>query len=216
MSKTLVTFGDSWPAGGGNKPRAIPFGKLIADELGYNFENYAEDATSIPHMILQLQQYIKDNRGSHPTALFCLTTSARSIYYNPDELEHMGWCEIHISNTDEASKQYYKHLYSKQLGYFHANVYLAAIQHMCLKNKIKDRYVFCWETFDLMPGIDSGKIYGQTLADIIGANNGKKVKTQYEVNVDPYNEFVKPNNNHPNQKGHQKIADVLAKWIETV
>ena len=210
MSKMLVSFGDSWPAGAELKGGAIPFGKLIADELGYNFENYAQNATSIPHMILQLQQYIKDNPGSHPTALFCITSSSRSIYYDEDHMEHMGWREIHISNSDETSKQYYKHFYSEQLGHFHANVYLAALQHLCLKNKIRDRYVFNWEKIDLIPGIDTGKIYHNTLADILGAG----IRHTKEVNINSNHELVKPNRNHPNQKGHQKIADVLAEWIK--
>jgi len=207
----LVTFGDSWPAGEELNPGEKPFGQIIAEILTFDFANYAQSATSIPHMIIQLQQCIKDDPGGHPMALFCITSSSRSMYYDDDYLENMGWREIHISNEDTASESYYRNLYSDQLAHFHANVYLLALQQICQKHSINDRYVFCWENFDLMPGIDTSKIYPRTLADIIGVGLplGRK-----DVLIDSNHECVKPNENHPNQKGHQKIADELARWIQ--
>jgi len=206
----LVSFGDSWPAGAELNPGEKPFGQLIAEQLDLEHDNYSQPGTSIPHMILQLQQSIKDDPGSHPMALFCITSSSRSIHYD-DGLLYTGWKEIHISKKDAASVSYYRDLYSDQLAHFHANVYILALQQICTRHNIKDRYVFCWESFNLMPGINTSKIYPRTLVDIIGAGMpaGRK-----DVLIDSNHECVKPNENHPNQKGHQKIADELTKWIQ--
>ena len=207
----LVSFGDSWPAGAELNPGEKPFGQLIAEKLDLEHDNYSQPGTSIPHMILKLQQSIKDDPGGHPMALFCITSSSRSMYYDDDYMENMGWREIHISNEDAASESYYHHLYSDTLACFHANVYILALQQICTRHNINDRYVFCWENFDLMPGINASKIYSRTLVDIIGAGMpaGRK-----DVLIDSNHECVKPNENHPNQKGHQKIADELTKWIQ--
>tara|TARA_Y100000389_G_C17437416_1_gene506383 strand:- start:537 stop:1178 length:642 start_codon:yes stop_codon:yes gene_type:complete len=212
MSKMIVSFGDSWPAGAELNTGEKPFGELIAEQSDYNHANYSQSGTSIPHMILQLQKYIKNDPGGHPYALFCITSSSRSLYYDDDYLLNLGWREIHIHNEDAAGESYYRHLYSDTLAYFHANVYILALQQICIKHKIKDRYVFCWESFDLMPGIDTSKIYPHTLVDIIGA--GAKPAGKKEVAIDRNHECVKPNDCHPNQKGHQKIADELAEWIQ--
>ena len=207
----LVSFGDSWPAGAELNPGEKPFGQLIAEKLDWKHDPYSQPGTSIPHMIIQLQQYIKDEPDSRPVALFCITSSSRSMYYDDDYMKNMGWREIHISNEDAVSESYYRNLYSDQLAHFHANVYLLALQQICQKHSINDRYVFCWESFDLMPGINTSKIYPRTLIDIIGAHmpSGRK-----DVLIDSNHEYVKPNENHPNQKGHQVIADELAEWIQ--
>ena len=207
----LVSFGDSWPAGAELNPGEKPFGQLIAEQLDRDHDNYSQSATSIPHMILQLQQSIKDDPGGHPMALFCITSTSRSMCYDDDYMKNMGWREIHISHEDAVAQSYYRNLYSDTLAYFHANVYLLALQQICQRHNINDRYVFNWENFDLMPGIDTSKIYSRTLVDIIGAGlpSGKN-----EVAIDSTHENIYPNDCHPNQKGHQKIADELAEWIQ--
>ena len=62
MQTKFVTFGDSWPWGAELDANQNPFGYWIAEELGYEFENCAEEGTSIEHMILQLQKYISKNK----------------------------------------------------------------------------------------------------------------------------------------------------------
>lgn len=206
----LVSFGDSWPAGAELNPGEKPFGQLIAEKLDWKYDPYSQPGTSIPHMIIQLQQYIVEEPDSHPVALFSITSSSRSIHYD-DGLLYKGWKEIHVNNEDAASQSYYRHLYSDQLARFHANVYLLALQHICFKHGIEDRYVFCWESFDLMPGIDTSKIYSRTLVDILGAG---LESTTGEVVINSTHDTIYPNEHHPNQKGHQLIADELAEWIQ--
>ena len=207
----LVSFGDSWPAGAELNPGEKPFVQLIAEKLDLEHDNYSQPGTSIPHMILKLQQSIKDDPGGHPMALFCITSSSRSMYYDDDYLENMGWREMHIRANDAASQSYYRNMYSDQLAYFHANVYILALQQICQRHNINDRYVFCWENFDLMPGINASKIYSRTLVDIIGAGllSGKN-----EIAIDPNHYNISPKENHPNQNGHYAIANELAEWIK--
>ena len=72
MQKKLVTFGDSWPWGAELNATEKPFGFWIAEDLGYEFENCAEEGTSIEHMILQLQKYTAKNKMD-TTAIFFIT-----------------------------------------------------------------------------------------------------------------------------------------------
>ena len=45
MQTKFVTFGDSWPWGAELDANQKPFGYWIAEELGYEFENCAEEGT---------------------------------------------------------------------------------------------------------------------------------------------------------------------------
>ena len=63
----LVTFGDSWPWGAELTATQKPFGYWIAQSKGYDFENCAEEGTSIEHMILQLQRYVAKNNHKPDT-----------------------------------------------------------------------------------------------------------------------------------------------------
>jgi hypothetical protein len=60
--KTLVTFGDSWPAGAELQNSEHPFGQLLANQLGCKFANCAEPATAIDNLIFQLDNYIKSSK----------------------------------------------------------------------------------------------------------------------------------------------------------
>lgn len=193
----VVTFGDSWPDGAELMPGEQPYGKLIADYYQCEFINLAESATSIDHMILQLNSLLEKSLTGSICAVFFLTDIARSIYWNTHgQAEELQW-----RNTN-----YLKHLYSDQLSNFRANQALLSLQRMCEKYQLKDFYVVGWTKFPItLKGIDLNKLYQ--------SGNKTCVNMFNDTGIDPM-EYFKPSISHPNQLGHQQIAKTLIQWID--
>lgn len=49
----LIVAGDSWANGAELDKNEVPFGNILANKLGATCIHVAEDALSIPHLILQ-------------------------------------------------------------------------------------------------------------------------------------------------------------------
>lgn len=204
----LATFGDSWPAGFGSK---ISYGEILKTLIGADeFVNMSKIATSNEHMLLQLNDFVRSNNNDQKTiAVFFLTSPTRSLYYdqgNPREL--YPWDD---ESTGPQNYAYYKYLHSMELEHFRSNQTVLALQRICEQNSIKDYYLAGWHRFDLSwPGIDRSKIWkdGQeTAADWIGAmTDGDRISWK---DCDA----VIPNDCHPNEKGHQIIAEKLSQWL---
>jgi hypothetical protein len=209
-----LIFGDSWPSGvelrfdQGEKP----FGHLLAESMGAKLGHFPVPGTGVPHLILQLQQAIERYTVLDATALFCITDISRSIYF-----ESSQWKEIHIHNSDITSRNFYKHLYSEELAKFWMNCYVLALQRMCQHHNIKDHYISCWNELDLyLPGIDKIKFYQQgkiSMADILGCRCPGSSKS---MSIDRSHAMIFPNECHPNQLGHQIIANHLYEWINNI
>lgn len=212
MIRKLSIFGDSWPAGIELRfdQREQPFGHLLAESLGAQLGHYPRPGTSIQHLILQLQQALDEQSMAGSTALFCLTSVSRSIYF-----DSVKWKEIHNRNTDITSQSFYKHLYSKELGDFTMNCCVLALQRMCQQHDINDYYISCWDQLNLyLAGIDKNKFYQQgkiSMADILGCRSSSSI----EIAVDRRHPMIYPNECHPNQQGHHIIANKLLEWINT-
>lgn len=203
--KTLVTFGDSWPAGAELQHNEQPFGKLLADRLGCNFVNCAEPATAIDNLIFQLDNYIKSSKIHNTVAVFFLTDMSRAVVYKDKKLS-----QVQPLYEDQWYLQY---LYSEELSTFRANVAVLALQQMCTVAGIEDRYVMGWTRFPIMfSGIDLNKIYDQGRTTCLNLFGGADGDTNYIYHKD--NQYIRPNQDHPNQLGHQCIADTLYEWIK--
>jgi hypothetical protein len=204
----LVTFGDSWPAGAELDSEGKTYGEILSKLLDLNFENYAQPATSNGHMILQLKQYIdnhEDVKGD--TAIFFITSPTRSIYIDYDNLPHEIYPWADTSKGDQAY-YYYKFFHTPAQEKFNLNTWILSLQRICDYVKLNDYYVVGWSDFKFdFPGIDTTKIYAKTCAEMFG------VSGEHEFTLASESMYVKPNNDHPNQKGHQLIAETLAKWI---
>lgn len=206
MFERVITFGDSWPAGAELNADEKPFGALIADALNLKFTNFAQQGTSIDHMVLQLQQAI-DLKYKNCLAIFFLTECSRTICFNDNGRPQNSL----KTNYDE---NYIRYLYNDHLGHFRANVALLTLQSMCKAAGITDYYIHGWTKFPItLTGIDRSKIFdGGTCLNLFKIYDTDPTDDPEFINYD-YNHFIKPNVCHPNQLGHKKIANELLSWI---
>jgi hypothetical protein len=91
---------------------------------------------------------------------------------------------------------------------------VSALQAWCKHFNFDDYYFSGWVRYSTwLPGVDTNKIWAQgteTAADWFGAyaHNGEHL---LDVGNNPY---IRPNFAHPNQLGHNLIADKLSLWIQ--
>lgn len=205
----LVTFGDSWPYGDGI-PK--PYGAVLSEMLGVNgFVNCSQPATSNEHMLLQLKDFLETSydKNQETLAIFFLTSIHRCLFYDQGKpVEVYPWID---DSKGPQSQAYFRYLHSDEIEHFRLNQTVLALQKICASFGIKDYYFSGWQMIDLnWPGIDLDKVFGQgkiTAAEWIGAKvNGDMIEWQGCDNV-------LPNDCHPNQRGHELIAENLAKWI---
>ncbi len=218
MKKVLLTLGDSWPEGAelGNGRR---YGELLLDQMGFDeFYNYGQGGTSLEHMIDQLQTYFQSHhRSDHKvTAIFFLTNPHRTAYWphNSDFNMHGSYRQHWNDEAKELFMKSWLHFYSDEITIMRSSLAITALQTWCDLCDIDDYYFSGWVKYDSwLPMVNTDKIWAkglETAADWFGAagHNGEHL-----VNVEN-NPYIQPNFAHPNQLGHQLIADKLAAWIQ--
>ena len=227
MSKSkLIVFGDSWPQGSELCAEEKTFGELVSDKLGFDyFSNYAKPGSCIPHLVVQLKSFLKRNtdvgeNSSDFAAIFFLTAQDRSMnYVDGDWIFYSAGGESSVQGPNReianlTSKYYWKYFHNQEQRDITTNVNLIALQSICQQHGIQDFYIPGWEQFNLWPEVDHSKIY----------KNGKvscanffdlKMYENHGINLDNKNPYIYPNKGHPNQQGHQLIADRLVEWIKS-
>jgi hypothetical protein len=216
----LFTFGDSWSAGGELAPHEKSFGQLISERTGVPWHDFSVPSTSIPHLILQLnraKEYcdIADHAWtlSGTTAIFFLTSPHRDLVWSEDQEK-----ELHLNPThpDDADVRWYTQWHTPKLASYRVNASLMALHHMCQYHGIQDRYIWGWDRVELVPEIDRRRFWSmaeRTALDLFDDVDHQRELITY-VNTRP-NRYVWPNSGHPNQQGHQRIADALVDWLES-
>lgn len=206
MTKVLITFGDSWPAGAelGDGRR---YGEILSQDYNFDeFYNYGSGGASVEDMLFQFQQHLATvHKPEHQvTALFFLTNPGRTVQW-PRFMSKEG--------DDENFKRVVLHLFSKENEQMRINSAVSALQFWCQNLGFRDWYFAGWNRYEnWLPGVNLDKIWAQgreTAADWFGAakHNGEHL---LDVGDNPY---IRPNFCHPNQLGHQLIADKLAPWM---
>jgi hypothetical protein len=217
----LWIFGDSWPYGSELNSNETSYGELLGQQLLVRrIKNYSAPGTGISHMILQLQQAIKENQSSltKKIAVFFLSGQERFMCYHDDPVVNLSSRGTRINPENNAGVMqhlndlYYKYFYTDQMRDFFMNTNLLTLQAMCRHHKIHDYYVAGWQQFNFWDEVDIDKIYnqGQTscqeLLDMVFDNRDGVVRN---------NAYFTPNISHPNQLGHRRIADTLFEWIKS-
>jgi hypothetical protein len=207
---TLIGFGDSWAYGSGlDFANEKPYLQLAAEKLGFNFINCAESSSSIPHLVHQLNNFIsaKYSAEENYIAVFFITARERTFFVDPDleKIIHSSPCK---TDFVEQERCYYQH-YTDQYQNFVVNTAVAAIEHLCRAYNIKNCYIPGWQVIDFWPAIDRKKFLFDNQYPIT------KLFGQTTNFTDLMNSDCKylDSTGHPNQLGHQVIADVLAKHI---
>jgi len=207
MTRVLITLGDSWPEGA-ELGSGLRYGEILRDRMNYDeFYNYGSGGASNEDMLYQLQQYVEHHHSldKKVTAIFFLTNPARTAHFP----RFMSW-----ANSDQQMKEVYLHFHRKEHEIMRSSAAVSALQLWCSNLGFDDYYFSGWVRYPTwLPGVNVDKIWSrgtETVADWFGASshNGEHL-TNVETN--PY---IRPNFAHPNQLGHNLIADQLQRWID--
>lgn len=207
MTRTLCTFGDSWPEGaelnGGQ-----PYGELLFHQQGFdNFYNFGSGGASVEDLVIQFEKFIKENfcDQDHTTAIFFLTNPARTAHFP----RFFSWSAV----TEKNLKELYLHFHNKEHEVRRYSMAVTTLQAWCKKLNIKDYYFAGWNRYETwLECVDTSKIWKEgkeTAADWFGAS---KHNGEHLLDVED-NPWIRPNFAHPNQHGHQLIADKLVSWM---
>lgn len=214
MKKIILTFGDSWPQGAElNCSNGKPYGKILQELLDFDvFLNYGVSGSSNEDMIIQLRQYLdhKHVPGNIVVAVFHLTNPSRTAYFPHGFNWNVSCSEI---ENHVLFKELFCHFYNDKLESIRTNVAVTTLQSWCRCHNIEDYYFSGWIKYPKwMPEVNVDKIWAQaqeTAGDWFGATEFNREHLENVQN----NVYIKPNLNHPNQLGHELIAQKLASWI---
>jgi len=208
IKKRLISFGDSWPRGSELLTNQKPFGELLAEQLGCaEFSNYSQPASSVNHLLVQLRKHLArlSSMGLDPSewmAVFCLTDQHRGstawqgewIFQNANG--GFGGPHADRSIVATVNDHYWKYTHSNELSDLNTNSSMLALQSICKTHHIDDYYIAGWQKFVFWPEVNLNKIYKSAQVscnDLVGANLAS--------------------GGHPNQQGHESIADALYQWM---
>jgi lysophospholipase L1-like esterase len=207
MTRILLTLGDSWPEGA-ELGAGRRYGEILKDTMGFDqLLNYGSGGASNEDMLYQLQDYLQCHTADcEVTAVFFLTNPARTAHFP----RFLSWHQ-----ADAHSKEIYTHFHTKQHEIMRSSATVSALQHWCDAFDIDDYYFAGWVRYThWLPGVDLDRIWAkgqETAADWFGASdhNGEHL-----INVQT-NTYIRPNFAHPNQLGHDLIAEKLQSWIQS-
>ena len=223
----LVICGDSWPNGAELQSHELCYGQILKQRLNsQNYLNTAVDASSIPHLILQLQRFlkIKNELGSTwidpVTVVFFLTSSDRDLIWsrtrpigtglmNTDPPPYKTAKPILLNASDPLHMDWFVEYHSEELANYRTNTTLLALQTMCQHHGLNDYYIWGWDTIPLWPEINTDKFYNQGQSHIVNEFSNHTINKLVNVGS-PY---IVPGGSHPSQLGHEKIAEIIYNWI---
>lgn len=203
----ICSFGDSWPAGAELHPGEKPFAYVLADMNNCSATIHAQTSSSIHHIPKQIQTAIARDQFANSTAIFFLTGIDRETFF--DETGK----EVHTSvyATQEPSLMWYKHYHTHKLVEYRINTTLLAIQALCDKHSVDAYFMWGWDSVELWEENKQLRFYPTTAKEIFDPDPSI---TFIELKTSK-NKYIWPNSGHPNQLGHEKIAEELDKFIKS-
>ena len=212
----LIGFGDSWAFGDDLNPGEKTYLELAAEKFQIPWFNFAVGSSSVSHLVIQFQHFI--NTKYFPKnqyyAVFFLTAQERTFYYDQDTKDI-----VHIGPSSDPENPYYQN-YNNELGNFTLNTTILALQQLCSIYNVQDYYMLGWQTNALWTEVDHAKIWragNHTITQVFhGTGYQIELATLLGLGTDapPKNPCFDPGLNHPNQLGHEKIAQALYEWIK--
>lgn len=203
--KYILNFGDSWAACGRidtDNLYATHLGKMLGD---YKMLDYAKSSTSAQRLILQFREFINNDYKdtSKYVAVFFITAQERQLIFDEDKNP------IEMHPHKDAFENYYRHIYTDRLGEFNLNTTILTLQSMCRYYKINDLYILGWQYPTLWPEVDRKKFYKEAKVNCMNMLGGTNKSSLNSIG----NENFIPNDGHPSDQGHKKIADELCRWM---
>ena len=214
MINRLVTFGDSWPAGAELTDKTQAFGYLLAKMLNVEiYENRAFNGASNDRMIFQLQKYIQDHTIiTDHVAVFFITSPSRHLHLDYDNnIKEIKVPPDWKTESDPLVSNWYRYFHTDASDNFSLYKALLSLQRICEQYNIQDYYLSGWTDVNFeMPGVDTKKIFPMTCVEMFDSKNTTEF---HDFNQ---NQYIYPNQSHPNEQGHAVIATHLHQWITSV
>ena len=206
--KTLAVFGDSWPAGAELKKGQKPFGDILHEMLGTDdYYNMSAEGTAIDSMIMQLDDFIKNKKFEDCVCIFFITNPTRQLYHNGEKFSVLR----PTGDKNMKTKFYFTEMQSADIDQHKANTTILALQYMCAKHNLTDVYIEGWTKIQFnYSGINKNKIVSQSAIEMLGGTVNKQTT---ELDKFQNNKLIYPNKYHPNQQGHEVIAENLYNHI---
>lgn len=217
MKKIFASFGDSWPAGVDLLPGQQTYGELLAKSKQFEHAQYSQGHTAVEHMVLQLQEFLTEHSPlqQEVTALFSITELSRFACYQENSPKiQPECCSIMVNDPTPGhtpSEAYFRYIWSEPGDHFKFYNVIMTLQSLCRMYNIKDYYLLSfsrvnWDLLKGYHGIDRNKFWDHGKSNIL---------TMFGLNrVTPGSTyFAGSATDHPNQLGHQLVADKLAPWI---
>lgn len=212
MSKILLGFGDSWASGSELLENEKPYLDLLADQMGIPCINFATPSSSIPHLVLQFHKFLETRYfPKHQYyAVFFLTAKERTFVFDHDSKDIIH-CSPQQATTEPMSGAYYR-VYTDKLGDFNLNSTVLSLQRLCNLYNINDYYMLGWQHTNLWTSVDTTKFYlqGKEAITTLFHDQGHLALSTL---LESKNQYIWPNRGHPNQQGHERIAQALGNWI---
>lgn len=209
MSNVLLGFGDSWADGHELRYPEVKYLDILSQELDIPCLNFAKGSTSVPHLVLQLREFLdtKYDPSKKYTAIFFLTAQERTFFYNAEN--NIVHCSPQEAASDEKREpKIYYQLYTDQLGEFYLNTALLALQRLCAEYNIDDYYLPGWQEIRVWPEVK--RVFPHPVTNLFNNGEYRPLLTMLHEK----NKYIWPNQGHPNQQGHRVIAQALKAWID--
>ena len=209
----LAVFGCSWAEGIGVLPQNT-FGARLAGKLSAtNFTNLGIQGSSNSRSVLQLLDYVKrtDIPVENSIAVFLITAPARECVImhdtSPFAPHYNRVVDLRSGQVEDVSQSWVKHFSDQANLDFVLHKNILSMQGICRQYKIQDYYIVGWDNVDLnLPGIDTDKIYHKSCLQLF-----RYELPLYLMNKEP-NQYLRTCG-HPNELGHELIAQTLYNWI---
>jgi hypothetical protein len=218
MADILVGFGDSWAHGDElDRPEENSYLALLGKQLGMPVRNFSTSSASIGHMLIQFREFIDEyyNPVNRYHAVFFVTAKERALIMLPNgEMSHIA--PGNFSPKFSSQEHAYYEFYSDQHGEFDANRTIIALQGMCRMYSVTDYWMLGWQTLPLWSQVDRGRFYldGEWPVTSLFVKDNLHPDILELVNPINRNPYIWPNSGHPNQLGHQAIADAIEPMIK--
>lgn len=207
MSKIILNFGDSW-AHARDAGTEHGYANVVAGRLNCELQDYSIPSTSIPRMILQFQKFLdqKYTTDCEYIALFFVTAVERLTLFDQQQQPYDIW--------PQSFEDFYTKWYSDQYGEFVANTSLITLQTMCKSRGIQDVYIPGWQTPKLWPDVDRNKFLYGAVRCIAQEFGGQGQQPLYDLINRRDSTYLIQDNWHPNQNGHQFIAESILQHLK--
>jgi hypothetical protein len=228
MRKLLVAFGDSWTFGSElDKPQQDAWPQLVANKIGAGLVNLGTPASSIGHLTVQLFNFLDQypNYKDYQT-IFMVGLTAQSRYlsysnasdefvnitpdavYRTGDIRPTGQSPEDIGHLLGVKELHYKLVDHKNYSKFLATQVVFLFQQFTNHNNIDAIFFSYFDQLNLdQYFIDKHTILPETITKLISGQD-------YAVPAIRDNFYFKHKLFHPNEHGHQAIADLLLDFYE--